>query len=111
MLTARHEGTVWRQFSSWAIGGVATDEIEEVWGFDPEQARVALDNHPGLTPVVVTEPRIEPDGEDRIVLVPGVIGTEANIDSLVDELSERGPDRSARPARDRCGRDSPHGVR
>ncbi len=87
VLTARHEGTVWRQFSSWAIGGVATDEIEDVWGFDPEQARVALDNHAGLTPVVVTEPGIEPDGGGRIVLIPGVIGTEANIDALVDELS------------------------
>lgn len=87
LLTARHEGTVWRQFSSWAIGGVATDEIDEVWGFDSEQARVALDNHAGLTPVVVTEPRIEPDGGGRIVLIPGVIGTEANIDALVDELS------------------------
>ena len=88
VLIARHEGSIWRQFSSWAIGGVATDEIEEEWGFDPEQARVALDNHPGLTPVVVTEPRIEPDGGGRLVLVPGVIGTEANIDALVDELSE-----------------------
>ena len=88
VLTARHEGSVWRQFSSWAIGGVATDEIEEQWGFDPDQARVALDNHPGLTPIVVTEPRIEPDGDGRIVPVPGVIGTEANIDALVDELSE-----------------------
>lgn len=88
VLTARHEGSVWRQFASWAMGGMATDEIEEEWGFDPEQARAALDNHPGLTPVVVTEPRIEPDGEDRLVLIPGVIGTEANIDSLVDQLSE-----------------------
>jgi hypothetical protein len=86
VLKARHEGSVWRQFSSWAIGGVATDEIDEQWSFDPEQARVALDNHPGLTPVVVTEPKIEPDGGGRLVLIPGVIGTEANIDALVDHL-------------------------
>ncbi|HWL49793.1 MAG TPA: VanW family protein, partial [Acidimicrobiia bacterium] len=88
VLTARHEGSVWRQFSSWAIGGVATDEIEELWAFDPERAREALDDHPGLTPVVVTEPRIEPDGGGQLVLIPGVIGTEADIEAIVDQLGE-----------------------
>ena len=88
VLAARHEGSVWRQFSSWAVGGVATDEIEEQWAFDPDQARKALDDHPGLTPVVVTEPRVEPDGGGQLVLIPGVIGTEANIDSIVDQLGE-----------------------
>ena len=88
VLAARHEGSVWRQFSSWAVGGVATDEIEEQWDFDPDQAREALDDHPGLTPVVVTEPKVEPDGGGQLVLIPGVIGTEANIDSIVDQLGE-----------------------
>jgi hypothetical protein len=88
VLAARHEGSVWRQFSSWAIGGVATDEVEEQWAFDPERAREALDDHPGLTPVVVTEPNVAPDGGGRLVLIPGVIGTEANIDALVEQLGE-----------------------
>ena len=88
VLAARHEGSVWRQFSSWAIGGVATDEVEEQWAFDPEQAREALDDHPGLTPIVVTEPNVEPDGGGQLVLIPGVIGTEADIDALVEELGE-----------------------
>jgi len=88
VLAARHEGSVWRQFSSWAIGGVATDEVEEQWAFDPERAREALDDHPGLTPVVVTEPNVAPDSGGRLVLIPGVIGTEANIDALVEQLGE-----------------------
>jgi hypothetical protein len=88
VMAARHEGSVWRQFSSWAIGGVATDEIEEEWAFDPERAREALDDHPGLTPVVVTEPRIEPDGGGQLILIPGVIGTEADIDAIVDRLGD-----------------------
>jgi len=88
VLAARHEGSVWRQFSSWAIGGVATDEIEEQWSFDPARAREALDDHPGLTPVVVTEPRVEPDGGGQLVLIPGVIGTEADIDAIVDQLGD-----------------------
>ncbi len=88
ILGARHEGSVWRQFSAWAIGGLAADEIEEVWAFDPDQARVALDDHPGLTPVVVTEPQISPDGSGQLAVVAGVIGTEADIDAIVEQLGE-----------------------
>jgi hypothetical protein len=88
ILSARHEGSVWRQFSSWASGGLLIDEIEEQWSFDPEQARVALDDHPGLTPIVVTEPMINPDGSGLLTLVPGVIGTEADIDAIVEQLGE-----------------------
>jgi hypothetical protein len=86
ILDARHEGSPWRQFSSWALGGLIGEEIEERWSFDPEAARTALDDHPGLTPVVVAEPRVEPDARGLLVLVPGVIGTEADIDGIVEQL-------------------------
>jgi hypothetical protein len=88
VLDARHEGSVWRQFSSWATGGLLADEVEEKWGFDPARAVVALDNHPGLTPVVVTEPQIKPDGGGQLVLIPGLVGTEADIDAIVEQLGE-----------------------
>lgn len=87
ILGARHEGSVWRQFSSWALGGILMDEIEERWAFDPELAMVALDDHPGLTPVVVAEPQISPDGGGLLLLVPGVVGTEADIDAIVEQLN------------------------
>jgi len=97
ILGARHRGSVWRQFSSWAIGGLATHVVEEQWAFDPDQARIALDDHPGLTPSEVVEPGIEPDGRGRLVLIEGVIGTEADIDQIVERLGAvdltRPPDR------------------
>jgi hypothetical protein len=87
ILASRHEGSPWRQFASWALGGLLTDDIEERWSFDPDQATVALDDHPGLTPVVVTEPAIQTNDQGALVLVPGVVGTEADIDGIVDQLS------------------------
>jgi hypothetical protein len=87
ILAARHEGSPWRQFSSWALGGLITEDIDEHWSFDPDRAMTALDNHPGLTPVVVAEPEIHPDDQGRLVLVPGVVGTEADVDAIVDQLS------------------------
>ena len=86
LLGARHQGSVWRQFSSWAIGGLTTRVVEEQWSFDPDRARIALDNNPGLIPVEVAEPRIEPDGRGRLVLLAGMIGTEADIDQIVERL-------------------------
>lgn len=88
ILAARHEGSPWRQFASWALGGLLTEDVHERWSFDPETAMTALDNHPGLTPVVVAEPEIQPDEGGRLVLVPGVVGTEADVAGLVDELDE-----------------------
>jgi hypothetical protein len=86
-LGARHEGSVWRQFSSWALGGLDTHEVAEQWSFDRERSRAALDNHPGLTPIEVVEPRIEPDGRGRLVLIEGVVGTEADIAQIVEGLA------------------------
>ena len=86
VMNARHNGSPWRQFSSWALGGLITEDIEEVWSFDAGEAMVALDDHPGLTPVVVAEPEIHSDNQGRLVLVTGVVGTEADIDSIVDHL-------------------------
>jgi len=88
ILGARHQGSVWRQFASWALGGLVPDQVEEQWAFDLETARVALDNHPGLTPVVVAEPGISPDGGGQLLLIPGVIGTEADIDEIVAQLGK-----------------------
>jgi len=87
VLGARHQGSVWRQLSSWALGGLDTHEVEEQWAFDPDRSRVALDNHPGLTPFEVVEPRIEPDGRGRLILIEGVIGTEADIDQIVERMA------------------------
>jgi hypothetical protein len=86
ILDARHEGSPWRQFSSWALGGLITEDIDESWSFDADRATSALDDHPGLTPVVVAEPEIHSDDQGRLVLVPGVVGTEADIDAIVDQL-------------------------
>lgn len=86
IIGARHQGSVWEQFASWAVGGLAPDEVDEMWAFDAETARIALDDHPGLTPLVVTEPQISADGLGRLTVVPGVIGTEADIDQIVDRL-------------------------
>jgi hypothetical protein len=86
ILAARHEGSPWRQFSSWALGGLMTEDIAEHWSFDPDRAMTALDDHPGLTPVVVAEPEIRPDDGGHLALVPGVVGTEADIDGIVDRL-------------------------
>jgi hypothetical protein len=87
VLAARHEGSPWRQFASWALGGLISDDVEEHWSFDAEQAMIALDDHPGLTPVVVTEPAITANDNGSLGLIPGVIGTEADIDGIVEQLS------------------------
>jgi hypothetical protein len=86
ILGARHEGSVWRQISSWALGGLDTHEVVEHWSFDRERSSTALDDHPGLTPVEVVEPRMEPDGRGSLVLVEGVVGTEADIAQIVEGL-------------------------
>jgi hypothetical protein len=86
IIAARHQGSVWDQFSSWAIGGLIANDIEEVWDFDPKQAMAALDDHPGLTPLFVTEPQVTPDGAGLLTMTPGVVGTEADIDDIVGQL-------------------------
>jgi hypothetical protein len=88
ILAARHEGSPWRQFASWALGGLITEDIAERWSFDAEQAMRALDDHPGLTPVVVTEPEIQPDDKGRLMLTPGIVGTEADVSGIVDQLGD-----------------------
>jgi hypothetical protein len=97
VMDARHEGSFWEQFSSWAIGELVSDEVEEVWAFDEDQARTAVDDHPGLTPLVVEEPSIAADGSGRLIVVPGVVGTEADVDDIVEQLAAtdliEGPDR------------------
>jgi hypothetical protein len=87
VMTARHEGSAWDQFAAWAIGELIPKEATEVWSFDPERARSALDDHPGLTPLVVEEPQIAPDGAGALVAVPGVEGIEADIDDIVAQLA------------------------
>jgi hypothetical protein len=87
IVRARHEGSVWEQLSSWAVGAFATDDVEEVWGFNAEQARSTVDNHPGLTPRIVMEPAIVPDGSGRLTVVAGQIGLEADIDQIVEQLA------------------------
>ena len=86
IMATRHEGSPWNQFAAWVFGELVPAEIEEVWGFDPEQARAALDDHPGLTPIVVTEPVISPDGSGSMVVTPGVVGAEADIADIVRQL-------------------------
>lgn len=97
VIGARHEGSVWEQFSSWAIGELVADAVQEVWSFDEEKARTAVDDHPGLTPLVVEEPSIAGDGSGRVIVVPGVVGTEADVDQIVEQLANidliDGPDR------------------
>ncbi len=97
VIAARHEGSVWEQFSSWAIGELVSDDVEEVWSFDEQQARTAVDDHPGLTPLVVEEPGIVADDSGRLIVVPGVVGTEADVDQIVEQLATTdlidGPDR------------------
>jgi len=86
VIAARHQGSVWDQFSSWAIGELIADDVEEEWSFDPEQARSTLDDHPGLTPLFVQEPQVGPDGSGTLVVTPGVVGTEADIEDILDTL-------------------------
>ncbi|HEX9761546.1 MAG TPA: VanW family protein [Acidimicrobiia bacterium] len=85
-LLARHQGPIWKRFSSWVIGPFVTEEIEEVWRFDPEQARNTLEDHPGFTPVLVEEPVVAFGGVDGMVMTPGVVGTEADRDDIIDKL-------------------------
>ncbi|MGH8915435.1 MAG: VanW family protein [Acidimicrobiia bacterium] len=85
-LAARHEGSVWKQFSAWAVADLIAAEVEEAWSFDREVARVTVDDHPGLTPVVVEEPAIIANGTGRLVVVPGVVGTEADVGHIVEQL-------------------------
>ncbi len=86
IMATRHEGSPWNQFAAWVFGELVPAEIEEVWRFDPEQARAALDDHPGLTPIVVTEPVITADGSGSMVVTPGVVGAEADIADIVRQL-------------------------
>jgi hypothetical protein len=88
MMAARHSGSVWEQFSSWAVSQLVTDVVEEVWSFDEDRARETVDDHPGLTPIVVAEPQIVADGSGNLVFVPGEVGTEADVDDIVLKLGE-----------------------
>jgi hypothetical protein len=86
LMTARHQGSVWDQFSSWAIGELVAEEVEEAWGFDPARGKIALDNHPALTTVVIEEPEIIV-GPTALEVTPGIVGIEADHDDVVDQLS------------------------
>jgi hypothetical protein len=86
VIAARHEGSVWDQFSSWAVGELIADDVEEAWAFDPEQARFAIDDHPGLVPHLVQEPALAPNGSGTMTMTPGVVGTEADIDDIIEKL-------------------------
>ncbi len=88
IMGARHEGSPWDQFAAWIVGELVEDEIDETWSFDAGVARAALDDHPGLTPVVVEEPVIQPDGSGTIVTTQGVVGSEADIDDIVAQLGQ-----------------------
>ena len=87
VMIARHDGSVLEQFSSWAVGELRAEEIEEVWDFDDAAARVAVDDHPGLTPITYQEPEIVVEGSGGLVVVPGIIGSEANVDDIVEQLA------------------------
>jgi VanW like protein len=87
ILETRHQGTVWSQFSSWAVGGFATAKVDEVWSFDRQAASTALEHHPGLTPTVVREPEIVSE-DGHLIAVHGQAGTEADVDGIVDALSK-----------------------
>ncbi len=88
IMGARHEGSPWDQFAAWIVGELVEDEIDETWSFDAEVARAALDDHPGLTPVTVEEPVVQPDGSGTIVATQGVVGSEADIDDIVAQLGQ-----------------------
>ncbi|MGA8039707.1 MAG: hypothetical protein WCA93_06315, partial [Acidimicrobiia bacterium] len=88
VLEARHRGSVWDQFSAWAVSGFATSRATEAWHFDPDAARTTLDHQPGLTPEIVAEPEVVPDGEGRLNVVPGRPGTRADTAEIIDALSQ-----------------------
>lgn len=86
VMIARHGGSVLEEFSSWAVAELRAEEIEEVWDFDDAAARAAVDDHPGLTPITYQEPEIVVEGSGGLVVVPGIIGSEANVDDIVQQL-------------------------
>ncbi|MGA7227745.1 MAG: VanW family protein [Acidimicrobiia bacterium] len=87
VLEARHRGSVWDQFSAWAVSGFATSRATEDWHFDPDAARRTLDHQPSLTPEIVAEPEVVADGEGRLTMVPGRPGTSADTAEIIDALS------------------------
>jgi hypothetical protein len=88
IMASRHEGSVWEQFSSWAISELVPADVVEIWEFDGSQGKAALDDHPDLTPVVVKEPEIVAGGRDGLEVIPGIIGVEADIEDIVRQLFE-----------------------
>lgn len=93
ILEARHRGGVFQQFGSWIGTPFSPIEIPDPITFDADKASKVLVNSPALKFSSPVEPDLEMTGDGFLVATIGADGLVADVDDLVDKISQIQPDR------------------
>ncbi len=91
VLSARHTGGVLNQFTKWVATLTTTERISEPISFDSEAANQILTQQPGLVFEAPVSPDIAMNEEWRLEVVPGVPGSAADIETLVEDIGRLDP--------------------
>lgn len=92
ILEARHRGGVFQQFASWIGTLFSPMEISDPITFDAQRASTTLAGSPALKFSSPVEPDLEMTGDGFLVATIGSDGLVADIDDLVDQISQIQPD-------------------
>lgn len=87
-MASRHQGSAITQFRSWLSTLSTPQEVDEEIVFDPDVARATLSAIPALSYTPPKEPSVEVDPDGVLQARPGVAGSGADIDDLIDQLEE-----------------------
>ncbi|MGF1617630.1 MAG: VanW family protein [Acidimicrobiia bacterium] len=91
VLSARHTGGVLEQFTKWVATLTTTEHISEPISFDPAAAQQTLYAQPGLVFESPVSPDIALNDEWRLEVVPGVPGSAADVEILVEDIGGLDP--------------------
>jgi hypothetical protein len=91
VLAARHTGGAIDQFAKWVATLSTTEQVPEPISFDPDTAHQTLSALPDLVFESPVSPEITMNDEWRLEVVPGVPGSSADIETLVDDVGRLDP--------------------
>jgi hypothetical protein len=91
ILSARHTGGALNRFTKWVATLTTTENVSEPIAFDPDAAHQALSTLSAFVFDPPELPGIAINDEWRLEVVPGVPGSAADIDRMVDEIGGLDP--------------------
>jgi hypothetical protein len=86
VLSARHTGGPLDQFTKWVATLITTEQISEPISFDHEAAHQTLSAQPGFVFESAVSPDITMNDEWRLEVVPGIPGSAAYIEAIVEDI-------------------------